>query len=72
MENAKQGNTRRLPNPNRNQDTLTPDVSGSPYNRTIKRKKKLMEDWKMALAEIQKSMREDFISQIKTNEKETN
>jgi hypothetical protein len=31
-----------------------------------------MEDWKMALAEIQKSMREDFISQIKTNEKETN
>jgi hypothetical protein len=31
-----------------------------------------MEDWKIALAEIQKGMREDFISQIKTNEKENN
>jgi len=31
-----------------------------------------MEDWKIALAEIQKVMREDFISQIKTNEKENN
>ena len=32
-----------------------------------------MEDWKQALAEIQKSMREDFISQIKTSkEKENN
>jgi hypothetical protein len=32
-----------------------------------------MEDWKLALAEIQKSMREDFISQIKTSkEKENN
>jgi hypothetical protein len=27
-----------------------------------------MEDWKLALAEIQKSMREDFISQIKSKE----
>jgi len=32
-----------------------------------------VEDWKLALAEIQKSMREDFISQIKTSkEKENN
>jgi len=31
-----------------------------------------MEDWKLALAEIQKSMREDFISQIKTKEQEQN
>jgi len=31
-----------------------------------------MEDWKIALAEIQKSMREDFISQIKTDKKENN
>jgi hypothetical protein len=32
-----------------------------------------MEDWKIALAEIQKVMREDFISQIKTSkEKENN
>jgi len=31
-----------------------------------------MEDWKITLAEIQKSMREDFISQIKSNEKENN
>jgi len=28
-----------------------------------------MEDWKLALAEIQKSMREDFISQIKNDKK---
>lgn len=27
-----------------------------------------MEDWKIQLAEIQKSMREDFISQIKSKE----
>jgi len=27
-----------------------------------------MEDWKLALAEIQKSMREEFIAQIKPKE----
>jgi len=31
-----------------------------------------MEDWKTQLAEIQKVMREEFLAQIKTNEKENN
>jgi len=31
-----------------------------------------MEDWKLALAEIQKIMREEFLSQINSKEKENN
>lgn len=31
-----------------------------------------MEDWKIALAEIQKVMRDEFIAQIKSSEKENN
>lgn len=31
-----------------------------------------MEDWKIQLAEIQKVMREEFLAQIKSNEKEKN